>query len=70
MIGGLYKPSTPKPGLPLMLASSRVCAQAVAELSAAVARKDEFIAVVGHELRTPLNAIVQLSHALARGAGG
>uniref|UniRef100_A0A7S0RFF1 histidine kinase n=1 Tax=Chlamydomonas leiostraca TaxID=1034604 RepID=A0A7S0RFF1_9CHLO len=44
--------------------------QAVAELSTAVARKDEFIAVVGHELRTPLNAIIQLSHALARGAGG
>lgn len=32
-------------------------------------RKDEFIAVVGHELRTPLNAIIQLSGALARGAG-
>jgi signal transduction histidine kinase len=34
-----------------------------------VSRKDAFLEVVGHELRTPLNAIVQLSSALAVGAG-
>ena len=32
--------------------------------------KDDFISVIGHELRTPLNAIIQLSNAMARGAGG
>lgn len=39
------------------------------DLGAAVTSKNEFLAVVGHELRTPLNAIIQLSRAMARGAG-
>eukprot|EP00983_Pelagomonas_calceolata_P104036 1158977-Pelagomonas_calceolata.AAC.4 len=44
--------------------------QTVRDLGSAVTSKDEFLAVVGHELRTPLNAIIQLSRAMARGAGG
>lgn len=43
--------------------------QVVRDLGSAVTAKDEFLAVVGHELRTPLNAIIQLSRAIARGAG-
>jgi len=42
----------------------------VSELKESVQMKDEFISVIGHELRTPLNAIIQLSNAVARGAGG
>eukprot|EP00798_Chlamydomonas_sp_ICE-L_P008775 gene8775-33642_t len=42
----------------------------VEELKDTVQSKDEFISMIGHELRTPLNAIIQLSNAIARGAGG
>ncbi|HET8540174.1 MAG TPA: PAS domain-containing sensor histidine kinase, partial [Anaeromyxobacter sp.] len=36
---------------------------------AAVAKRDEFLAVAGHELRTPLTALLFQTEALARGAG-
>eukprot|EP00798_Chlamydomonas_sp_ICE-L_P004427 gene4427-14559_t len=42
----------------------------VESLKETVQSKDEFISVIGHELRTPLNAVIQLSNAVARGAGG